>query len=753
MNRSENHSIWTLLLLLPLLILPQIFHSSAAEEENTDQYLTISSSCQSRCGDITIPYPFGIGKGCYLNKWFEITCNKSTSGGLVPFLPGINKQVVNIPNYVRLASSDLTVSITSPIASSGCSGREDVGSLLNLTGSPFFVGYGNKLVAMGCDIKAFMTDVEPRIIGCQSTCDRGSKNRGYGYCEAAAPSGGSLQVIGVRTENMDGTNSTGEGCRVAFLTDRTYSSSAVREPRAFLANGSSSSSLRLYWYIPFMDLSAPSNCLNSTRGYITTSETRENCHCRYAHLSGISYASCGCISGYRGNPYLPGGCRDIDECSKKPSPCGDGSTCVNTRGSYKCVQKKISPAIVGISSGFGLLLLVAGMYWLYKFIKKRKEISRKKKFFERNGGLLLQQQLTSTMEGNVEKTKIFSSKELEKATENFSKDRVLGQGGQGTVYKGMLLDGRIIAVKKSKAVDKDKLEEFINEVVILSQINHRNIVKLLGCCLETDVPLLVYEFISNGNLFEHLHDGSDDYTMTWEERLRITVEIAGALSYLHSAASCPIFHRDIKSSNILLDEKYRSKVSDFGTSRSVTIDQTHVTTLVAGTFGYLDPEYFQSSHFTDKSDVYSFGVVLAELITGEKAVSDVRSEENRGLAAHFIEAMKEKRLDDMVDGRIKEHSKLEQVMAVAKLARKCLNLKGKKRPSMREVSMGLERIRSSSPGDPFLVDNVEEDEEDEAVKVDIGDSWNVVFSAPSAEFVAASSSLTDVEPLFPHKTQ
>jgi serine/threonine protein kinase len=263
-----------------------------------------------------------------------------------------------------------------------------------------------------------------------------------------------------------------------------------------------------------------------------------------------------------------------------------------------------------------------GIWWLYKLVKKWKKIELKKKFFKRNGGLLLQQELLAA-EGWVQKTKIYSSKELEVATDRFNVNRILGQGGQGTVYKGMLADGRIVAVKKSMVVDEGKLEEFINEVVVLSQINHRNVVKLLGCCLETEVPLLVYEFIPNGNLYKYIHDQNEDFLLSWEMRLRIAIEVAGAISYLHSATSIPIYHRDIKSTNILLDEKYRAKVSDFGSSRSISIDQTHLTTLVQGTFGYLDPEYFQSSQFTEKSDVYSFGVVLVELISGQKPIFSV----------------------------------------------------------------------------------------------------------------------------------
>uniref|UniRef100_A0A803QE05 Protein kinase domain-containing protein n=1 Tax=Cannabis sativa TaxID=3483 RepID=A0A803QE05_CANSA len=299
-------------------------------------------------------------------------------------------------------------------------------------------------------------------------------------------------------------------------------------------------------------------------------------------------------------------------------------------------------------------------------------------------------------------------------------DRILGQGGQGTVHKGMLTDGRIVAVKKSKIEGEAKIAEFINEVVILSQINHRNIVKLLGCCLETEVPLLVYEFIPN--------------------------EIAGALFYLHSATSSPIYHRDIKSTNILLDEKYRAKVADFGTSRTVSIDQTHVTTLIYGTFGYLDPEYFQSSQFTDKSDVYSFGVVLVELLTGEKAISITRSKEGKSLATYFLISMEEDRLFEILDSRLikeSENHNRDQIIAVSNLAKKCLNLNGRMRPTMKEVSGELERIRminnlDGDYNDPKI------DEEIEYVRGEQIEPWdfsNVTTSSASINYASPSTEI------------
>lgn len=348
--------------------------------------------------------------------------------------------------------------------------------------------------------------------------------------------------------------------------------------------------------------------------------------------------------------------------------------------------------MTGISIGL-LLLLLAGS-WIYWWLKKRKLIKLKEKFFEQNGGLVLQQQLVHRR-GSSESAKIFSAEQLKKATNNYDESRVLGQGGYGTVYKGVLPDNKVVAIKKSKIGNQSQIEQFINEVIVLSQINHRNVVKLLGCCLETEVPLLVYEFITNGTLSDHIHDDQRDQyhsSLSWKMRLKIAAETAGAIAYLHSSTSMPIIHRDIKTTNILLDENYTAKVSDFGASRLVPLDQTQLTTLVQGTLGYLDPEYFQTSQLTEKSDVYSFGVVLAELLTGQKALSFDRGEGDRNLAMFFISSMKEDQLLQVLDQSLVPEGKIEQIKVVAKLAKCCLRVRGEERPTMKEVASELEGL-------------------------------------------------------------
>jgi serine/threonine protein kinase len=296
--------------------------------------------------------------------------------------------------------------------------------------------------------------------------------------------------------------------------------------------------------------------------------------------------------------------------------------------------------------------------------------------------------------GTSDAMTIFSTEQLRKATDNYSEERVIGRGGYGVVYKGILPDKRVVAIKKSKLVDGTQTEQFVNEVLILTRVIHRNVVKLLGCCLEEEVPVLVYEFISNDTLFYHIHHKAGGMSwLSWENRLRIAAEAANALGYLHSQATLPIIHRDVKSTNILLDDNYTTKISDFGASRLVPLDHDQVTTLVQGTLGYLDPQYFNTSQLTDKSDVYSFGVVLAELITGKKPLCANRTNEDKNLATYFVKSLKENRLYEIVEPRVLREGTLEQLQAVAELVKRCLKLEGNDRPTMREVAMELEGLR------------------------------------------------------------
>ncbi|XP_028098519.1 putative wall-associated receptor kinase-like 16 [Camellia sinensis] len=288
--------------------------------------------------------------------------------------------------------------------------------------------------------------------------------------------------------------------------------------------------------------------------------------------------------------------------------------------------------------------------------------------------------------------KIFDSEELKRATNNYDESRIVGRGGFGTIYKGILPENKIVAIKKSQMMDENQIEQFINEVVVLSQINHRNVVKLLGCCLETQVPLLVYEFITNGILFEHINNQSKASNISWENRLQIAAETAGVLSYLHSAASIPIIHRDVKSTNILLDDNHIAKVSDFGASRFVPLDQNQLAIVVQGTLGYLDPEYMFTSQLTEKSDVYSFVVVLGELITGKKALSFDKPEEERCLAMYFISCMNNDCLNQIIDEHMVIEGNIEELKEVANLAKRCLRVKGKERPYTKEVAMELEGL-------------------------------------------------------------
>jgi serine/threonine protein kinase len=323
-------------------------------------------------------------------------------------------------------------------------------------------------------------------------------------------------------------------------------------------------------------------------------------------------------------------------------------------------------------------------------IQKQKHRREKDAYFKQNGGLKLYDEMRSRQ---VDTIQILTEKEIKKATENYSDDHVLGCGGHGMVYRGTLDDGKEVAIKKSKVIDDDCREEFVNEIIILSQINHRNIVKLLGCCLEVDVPMLVYEFISNGTLFEFLHENDQGPPVPLDLRLKIATQSAEALAYIHSSTSRTILHGDVKSLNILLDKEYNAKVSDFGASALKPMDKNDFIMLIQGTLGYLDPEAFVSHHLTDKSDVYSFGVVLLELITRKRAIYIDNLNEKKSLSHTFILMFQQNKLQDMLDCEIIDDKIMVVLEKLAELVMHCLSPRGDERPTMKEVAERLQMLK------------------------------------------------------------
>jgi len=310
-------------------------------------------------------------------------------------------------------------------------------------------------------------------------------------------------------------------------------------------------------------------------------------------------------------------------------------------------------------------------------------------YFRQHGGLLLFEEMKS-QQGVA--FKIFSEEELQQATNRFDEQHVIGHGGHGKVYKGVLKSDAEVAVKRCMTIDEQQRKEFGKEMLILSQINHKNIVKILGCCLEVEVPMLAYEFIPNGTLFDLIH-GNHGKHISLGTRLRIAYESAEALAYLHSCASPPIIHGDVKSTNILLDGDYTAKVSDFGASILAPNDKSQFVTLVQGTCVYLDPEYKQTCQLTDKSDVCSFGVVLLELLTRKKAFNHEGPEHEKSLAMRFLYGMKENKLENILDDQIKNNDNMDYLEEIAKLAWQCLEMSGLNRPSMKEVADKLDRLR------------------------------------------------------------
>ncbi|KAJ4784925.1 Wall-associated kinase family protein [Rhynchospora pubera] len=570
---------------------------------------------------------------------------------------------------------------------------------LNLEGTPFTFSHShNKLTVLGCDAFIMLENfITKGSSGCVSFCPnngtiKDGKCMGAGCCQASIPPDlKSFNVTPYSIKNLTASSLTGiSGCTQFFVGEMDPSQF---KSKYVVGDGEVSS-----WPVVLEWAIGNESCTTAMGkpGYACLAGENSSC---YDVKSGKGYR-CNCKDGFEGNPYVLGGCQDVDECS---SPNKNNCTwkCQNFNGGSQCLcppgtkedgrghcERSESLEIVLALSLVLLTILFGGGILTYWGLKKRKIVKIRQRYFMQNGGMLLQQRIYSQKQS----ARIFSIDELRRATDGFSEEQVIGKGGYGTVYKGLLSDGQVVAIKKSKLVDESQIEHFINEVVILSQINHKNVVKLLGCCLEDPVPLLIYEFIQNGTLFDHIHENSST-PLSWEKRLRVVTETASALAYLHCKAAIPIIHRDIKSTNILLDENYTAKISDFGASRLVAFNKTHITTLVQGTLGYLDPEYFFTSQLTEKSDVYSFGVVLMETLTGQMPVSLWKSDMERNLASHFVGSLRKGRLCEVIDGQLVDQVGPLHLFAIADLASRCVELKGEERPTMYEVAVELNALR------------------------------------------------------------
>ncbi|URD83327.1 Wall-associated receptor kinase [Musa troglodytarum] len=577
---------------LPLLLLLPITATAA---------MAFGQNCTRRCSNIDVPYPFGIEPDCYRDG-FDLSCNETESKLYLGNIEVIDIDVLNGQARVyKRISWDCNNSVLTP--------KHTIP--MNLTGWPFtFSDTRNKFTAIGCDTIALFVGATNNSYstGCVSICNKNTtfsdgSCSGAGCCQTSILPG--LQYFNITFSSFNGhkDNSWDNPCSFAFLVDGSWYSFRTTDLNEtdFYDRNDGRVPMVLDWSI-----GDDVGCEEAPQNLTSYACRSNNSFCLNA-TNGIGYL-CNCSSGYQGNPYVEGGCEDINECDY-PNNYTCHGLCTNLPGNYSCACPQ-------------------------------------------------------------------------------------GTRGHGHVFKGILSDQRVVAIKRPNITNETEIAQFVNEVRILSQTNHRNVVKFFGCCLQTQVPYLVFEFISGGTLSDHLLGVEGVSPLSFEDRLRIATEVAKALSYLHTEASMTIFHRDIKSSNILLDERNTAKLADFGASRSVSLEQTSIATAVQGTFGYLDPEYHQTGRLTEKSDVYSFGVILAELLTGKLAIPRQENNVVRHLVMDFLVALKENSLFKVLDPLVLKEGSREAVEKIARLVERCLKLSGNDRPTMREVEDELEAVRS-----------------------------------------------------------
>ncbi|GAV70318.1 Pkinase_Tyr domain-containing protein/GUB_WAK_bind domain-containing protein [Cephalotus follicularis] len=600
---------------------------------------TLSATHCPPCGTYQVPYPLSTAPSCG-DPDYTILCDTNTSTLLFNTLNNTYPITAITPSNQRLTIQP------SPLLSNTCVTSDYIHQGVQLNSSlPFNITSSNTIMYLNCT-----TELLSSPLNCNST----SLCHVYVNNTVVAAACGSSLCCTFRA----GGSSTSYSIRVRDSGCRAYTS-FVNLDDENPVNQWPEPGLEIQWVVPREPVcESQVDCDGSST-------------CGPDDLNGSSGISrCFCNSGFTWDP-IEGICVK-DDC-QNPDGCSTDRT----------------PLIAGLTASIGATLIVATLAIL---VYKRHRL-----IVEAQERLTREREEILNANGGGRAAKLFTGRDIKKATNNFSKDRLLGAGGYGEVFKGILDDGTVVAVKCAKLGNTKGTDQVLNEVGILCQVNHRNLVRLLGCCVELEQPMLVYEYIENGALSEYLQSlrTGKRALLSWTCRLKIAHDTAEGLAYLHSSAVPPIYHRDVKSSNILLDEKLNAKVSDFGLSRLAHTDLSHISTCAQGTLGYLDPEYYRNYQLTDKSDVYSFGVVLLELLTSQKAIDFNRAADDVNLSVYVQRMVEEEKLMGVVDPLLKEGAstlELDTMKALVLLALGCLEERRQNRPSMKEVAEEIQYI-------------------------------------------------------------
>ncbi|KAJ0966089.1 hypothetical protein J5N97_027227 [Dioscorea zingiberensis] len=387
---------------------------------------------------------------------------------------------------------------------------------------------------------------------------------------------------------------------------------------------------------------------------------------------GCQSLSMSCIARYETQPFF--------SLPPAPAPGGVGSTSIGNAGKRNNNAAIVLVTVIPLA---GVVLLVFAICF---YLQRRRLVTRK----AQNGG---NEQDFRTVESIL-----FDLGTLRDATSNFSEENKLGKGGFGLVYKGTLKDGQEIAVKRLSRTSGQGFVELKNEVVLVAKLQHRNLVRLLGCCLEEQEKLLVYEYLPNGSLDKVLFDPARRELLDWTRRYKIIEGIGRGLLYLHEDSRLRIIHRDLKTGNILLDEDVNPKISDFGLAKLFEVDETQgKTTRIAGTYGYMAPEYAKHGKFSIKSDVYSYGVMVLEIVTGRKNSSFEESRDAPDLLSYVWWHWNEGKALELKDRSLGDCVRVEEVLRCIHIGLLCVQEDPTERPSMASVAVMLRSYSISLP--------------------------------------------------------